>query len=191
VHLATNGSFGSDMTLSSVRRTRVGRELLQDGFRTMLLAEDADLYELRDPGAAEDDVRRTVTGLMSPPSPTPPRCRPRISQGLPGLGSPGLPDQRAGGPGLGWPVRLPGRAAVHHGRTIAEGQAGSGASNFSASMVLAQVELDDVSSFSGRSPRAQPVAEEPERVSGIRRDHGVRFSPMRNLRRCPTGAPLQ
>jgi hypothetical protein len=64
VHLAASGSFGADITLSWVRRTRVGGEL-KGGFRTMLLAEDADLYEL-EILRPEDDVRRTVTGLMSP-----------------------------------------------------------------------------------------------------------------------------
>jgi hypothetical protein len=64
VHLAASGSFGADITLSWVRRTRVGGDL-KDGFGTVLLAEDTEEYELEVLGP-EDDARRTVTGLTSP-----------------------------------------------------------------------------------------------------------------------------
>jgi hypothetical protein len=46
-----------------VQPTRVGGDL-RDGFGTVLLAEDAEEYELEILGP-DDDVRRTVTGLTS------------------------------------------------------------------------------------------------------------------------------
>jgi hypothetical protein len=63
VHLTASGSFGADITLTWVRPTRVGGDL-RDGFGTVLLAEDAEEYELEILGP-DDDVRRTVTGLTS------------------------------------------------------------------------------------------------------------------------------
>ena len=64
VHLAASGSFGTDITFSWVRRTRFGGHL-QDGFGTVLLAEDTEEYEVEILGP-DDDVRRTVAGLTSP-----------------------------------------------------------------------------------------------------------------------------
>jgi hypothetical protein len=64
VHLSASGSFGADITLSWVRRTRVGGEL-KDGFATVLLAEDTEAYELEildGPGGA---VLRTETGITT------------------------------------------------------------------------------------------------------------------------------
>jgi hypothetical protein len=63
VHLTASGSFGADMMLSWVRRTRIGGDL-KDGFGTVLLAEDTEEYELEILGP-DDDVRRAVPGLTS------------------------------------------------------------------------------------------------------------------------------
>jgi hypothetical protein len=66
VHLGSNGnSWGSNITLSWVRRTRLGGEWV-DAFETVPVAEDAEAYELEildGPGGA---VLRTATGITAP-----------------------------------------------------------------------------------------------------------------------------
>ncbi len=64
VHLAASGSFGADIALSWVRRTRVGGDLI-DGSGEVPLAEDSEEYELQilaGPGGA---VLRTETGITT------------------------------------------------------------------------------------------------------------------------------
>jgi hypothetical protein len=63
--LKATGSWGSNVTLSWQRRTRVGGELI-DGTGEVPLAEDSEEYELEildGPGGA---VLRTATGLSDP-----------------------------------------------------------------------------------------------------------------------------
>jgi hypothetical protein len=66
VHLASNGNaWGSNITLSWVRRTRLGGEWV-DAFETVPVAEDAEAYELEildGPGGA---VLRTEAGITAP-----------------------------------------------------------------------------------------------------------------------------
>jgi hypothetical protein len=62
VQLAASGTWGSNLTLSWVRRTRVGGELL-DGFGEVPLAEDTEEYELEI--LFGSSVVRTVTDLTS------------------------------------------------------------------------------------------------------------------------------
>jgi hypothetical protein len=61
--LAASGTWGSTVTLSWQRRTRVGGELI-DGSGEVPLAEDAEAYELEI--LFLGTVRRTVTDLASP-----------------------------------------------------------------------------------------------------------------------------
>lgn len=65
VHLKkTAGTWGSDMTFSWVRRTRVGGEL-RDGRGDVPVSEDAEAYEI-DFLNDDESVVRKVTGLTSP-----------------------------------------------------------------------------------------------------------------------------
>jgi hypothetical protein len=107
-HLAASGSFGADITLTWVRRTRVGGEL-KDGFGTVLLAEDTEEYELEVLGP-DDDVRRTITGLSSPTfTYTAAMQAEDFPEGVSCVSRRRLPDQRPGRPGLCRPLRLPQR----------------------------------------------------------------------------------
>jgi hypothetical protein len=65
VHLAASGNWGSNITLSWQRRTRVGGELT-DGTGEVPLAEDTEEYELEILDGPGGSVVRTVTGLTSP-----------------------------------------------------------------------------------------------------------------------------
>jgi hypothetical protein len=62
-HLVASGSFGADITLSWVRRTRVGGELI-DGTGEVPLAEDSEQYDLEI--LFGNAVVRGVNGLTSP-----------------------------------------------------------------------------------------------------------------------------
>jgi hypothetical protein len=63
VHLAATGSWGSNVTLSWVRRSRVGGELI-DGSGEVPLAEDSEQYDLEI--RFGNAVVRVVGGLTSP-----------------------------------------------------------------------------------------------------------------------------
>ena len=66
VHLASNGaSWGSSITLSWVRQTRLGGEWV-DSFAGTPLAEDAEAYELEILAGPGGNVLRTATGIASP-----------------------------------------------------------------------------------------------------------------------------
>jgi hypothetical protein len=66
VHLASNGNaWGTNITLSWFRRTRLGGEWV-DTFETVPLAEDAEAYELEILGGTGGSVLRTATGIGSP-----------------------------------------------------------------------------------------------------------------------------
>jgi hypothetical protein len=66
VHLQSNGNpWGSNITLSWVRRTRLGGEWV-DAFETVPLAEDAEAYELEILDGPGGSVLRTATGITSP-----------------------------------------------------------------------------------------------------------------------------
>ena len=138
VHLAASGSFGADITLSWVRRTRVGGDL-QDGFGTVLLAEDTEEYEIEILGP-DDDVRRTVTGLTSPTfTYTAAMQAEDFPEGYPA--SAFVVYQISAQVGRGFAARFDFPDAPQLttlGETIAEGQAGSAASAFEAAKVMAQ-----------------------------------------------------
>ena len=138
VHFAASGSFGSDITLTWVRRTRVGGDL-QDGFGTVLLAEDAEEYELEIIGP-DDDVRRTATGLTSLSfTYTTAMQAVDFPEGYPA--SAFVVYQISAQVGRGFAARLDFPDAPQFatlGEDIAEGQAGSGTSNFPANTVMAQ-----------------------------------------------------
>jgi len=63
--LEATGSWGSNVTLSWQRRTRVGGELI-DGTGEVPLAEDAEEYELEILDGPGGSVVRTATGLSDP-----------------------------------------------------------------------------------------------------------------------------
>ena len=66
VQLRSNGAFwGSNITLSWLRQTRVGGEEWFDFTSDVPLAEDAEAYELEILDGPEGAVLRTVTGLTS------------------------------------------------------------------------------------------------------------------------------
>jgi hypothetical protein len=66
VHLESNGNaWGSNITLSWVRRTRLGGEWV-DAFETVPVAEDAEAYELEILDGPGGTVLRTETGIASP-----------------------------------------------------------------------------------------------------------------------------
>ena len=138
MHLAANGSFGSDITLSWVRRTRVGGEL-KDGFGTVLLAEDTEEYELEILGP-DDDVRRTITSLTTPSlTYTAAMQALDFPEGFPA--SAFVVYQISAQVGRGFAARFDFPDAPQLttlGENIAEGQAGSGTSNFPANTVMAQ-----------------------------------------------------
>ncbi len=138
VHLAASGSFGADITLSWVRRTRVGGDL-KDGFGTVLLAEDTEEYELEILGP-DDEVRRTVTDLTSLSfTYTAAMQAVDFPEGYPA--SAFVVYQLSAQVGRGFAARLDFPDAPQFatlGEDIAEGQAGSGTSNFPASTVMAQ-----------------------------------------------------
>jgi hypothetical protein len=138
VHLAASGSFGADITLSWVRRTRVGGDL-KDGFGTVLLAEDAEAYELEVLGP-DDEVRREVTGLTSPTfTYTTAMQAQDFPEGYPA--SAFVVYQISAQVGRGFAARFAFPDAPQLttlGETIAEGQAGGGTSNFPANTVMAQ-----------------------------------------------------
>jgi hypothetical protein len=65
VHLESNGnSWGSNITLSWVRRTRLGGEWV-DAFETVPVAEDAEAYELEILDGPGGSMLRTATGITS------------------------------------------------------------------------------------------------------------------------------
>jgi hypothetical protein len=65
VHLQSNGNaWGSNITLSWVRRTRLGGEWV-DAFETVPVAEDAEVYELEILDGPGGNVVRTATGITS------------------------------------------------------------------------------------------------------------------------------
>ncbi len=138
MHFAASGSFGADITLFWVRRTRVGGDL-KDGFGTVLLAEDTEEYQLEILGP-DDEVRRTVTGLTS--------LSFTYSAAMQAVDFPeGYPAsafvvyQLSAQVGRGFAARLDFPDAPQFatlGEDIAEGQAGSGTSNFPANTVMAQ-----------------------------------------------------
>jgi hypothetical protein len=65
VHLKSNGaSWGTNITLSWVRRTRLGGEWV-DAFETVPVAEDAEAYELEILDGPGGSVLRTETGITS------------------------------------------------------------------------------------------------------------------------------
>jgi hypothetical protein len=138
VHLAASGSFGAEITLTWVRRTRVGGDL-KDGFGTVLLAEDTEEYELEILGP-DDEVRRTVTGLTSPTfTYTAAMQAEDFPEGYPA--SAFVVYQISAQVGRGFAARFAFPDAPQLttlGETIAEGQAGSGTSNFPANTVMAQ-----------------------------------------------------
>jgi hypothetical protein len=138
VHLAASGSFGADVTLSWVRRTRVGGEL-QDRFGTVLLAEDAEEYELEILGL-DDDVRRTVTGLTSPSfTYTAAMQALDFPEGYPASGFVVYQISAQVGRGFGARFDFPDAPQLEMvGEQIAEGQAGGGSSAFEAGRVMAQ-----------------------------------------------------
>jgi Putative phage tail protein len=59
VHTQASGSWGADVTLSWVRRTRIGGEMV-DGGDDVPLAEDAEAYEVDILGTADGPVLRTL-----------------------------------------------------------------------------------------------------------------------------------
>jgi hypothetical protein len=138
VHLVASGSFGADMTLSWVRRTRVGGEL-KDGFGTVLLAEDAEEYELEILGP-DDEVRREVTGLTSPTFTYRTVMQALdFPEGYPA--SAFVVYQISAQVGRGFAGRFGFSDAPQLqmlGETIAEGQAGGASSAFEANTVMAQ-----------------------------------------------------
>jgi hypothetical protein len=132
VHLAASGSFGSGITLSWVRRTRVGGDL-KDGFGTVLLAEDTEAYEIEVLGP-DDDVRRTVTGLTSPAvTYTAAMQAEDFPEGYPASAFVVYQLSTQVGRGFGARFNFPDAPQFATlGETIAEGQAGGGTSNFPA-----------------------------------------------------------
>jgi hypothetical protein len=65
VHLKSNGNaWGTNITLSWVRRTRLGGEWV-DAFETVPVAEDAEAYELEILDGPGGSVLRTETGITS------------------------------------------------------------------------------------------------------------------------------
>jgi hypothetical protein len=63
-HLEATGNWGSNVTLSWQRRTRVGGELI-DGSGEVPLAEDSEAYELEILDAPGGGVLRTETGITT------------------------------------------------------------------------------------------------------------------------------
>jgi hypothetical protein len=124
--------------LSWVRRTRVGGELI-DGSGEVPLAEDAEEYELEILGP-DDEVRRTATGLTSPTfTYTAAMQAEDFPEGYPA--SAFVVHQISAQVGRGFAARFEFPEAPQLttlGETIAEGQAGGGASNFPANTVMAQ-----------------------------------------------------
>jgi hypothetical protein len=138
VHLGASGSFGADITLSWVRRTRVGGDL-EDGFGTVLLAEDSEEYELEILGP-DDDVRRTVTGLTSPSfTYTAAMQALDFPEGYPASAFAVYQISAQVGRGFTGRFQFPDAPQLQMlGETIAEGQAGGASSAFEAGTVMAQ-----------------------------------------------------
>jgi hypothetical protein len=138
VHLAASGSFGADIMLTWVRRTRVGGAL-QDGFGTVLLAEDTETYDLEVLGP-DDEVRRTVMGLTNPTfTYTAAMQALDFPEGYPA--SAFVVYQISAQVRRGFAGRFPFPDAPQLttiGETIAEGQAGGASSAFEAAKVMAQ-----------------------------------------------------
>jgi hypothetical protein len=136
--LEATGRWGSNITLSWVRRTRVGGALI-DGTGEVPLAEDGEEYELEILGP-NDDVRRTVVGLTSPTfTYTTAMQAEDFPEGYPA--SAFVVYQISAQVGRGFAARFDFSDAPQLttlGETIAEGQAGSGTSNFPADTVMAQ-----------------------------------------------------
>jgi hypothetical protein len=78
MQLAASGSSGSGITLSWVGRTRVGGEL-KDGYGTVLLAEDAEAYELEILGPMMTSGANSRAGSCCTCSRT--RCRSALGRG--------------------------------------------------------------------------------------------------------------
>jgi hypothetical protein len=64
VQHAASGSWGSDVTLTWERRTRIGGELV-DGTGDVPLGEDSEAYELEILDGPDGEVLRTATGLTA------------------------------------------------------------------------------------------------------------------------------
>jgi hypothetical protein len=134
VHLAASGSFGADITLSWVRRTRVGGELI-DGTGEVPLAEDSEAYEVHvlDP---DGEVVRTVTGLTSPSWTYTAAMQ---AEDFPAVAVRVYQISAQVGRGFAGRFDFPDAPQLTPlGETIAEGQSGGGTSNFPANTVMAQ-----------------------------------------------------
>ena len=116
----------------------VGGELI-DGTGGVPLAEDTEEYELEILGP-DDEVRRTVTGLTSPPfTYTTAMQAEDFPEGYPA--SAFVVYEISAQAGRGFAGRFDFADApqlVNLGESIAEGQAGGGSSNFPANTVMAQ-----------------------------------------------------
>jgi hypothetical protein len=136
--LAATGSWGSNVTLSWQRRTRVGGELI-DGSGEVPLAEDAEEYELEILGP-DDDVRRTVTGLTTPTFIyTAAMQAEDFPEGYPASAFVAYQISAQVGRGFAGRFDFPDAPQLTTlGETIVEGQAGGGSSNFPADTVMAQ-----------------------------------------------------
>jgi hypothetical protein len=129
---------GADVTFTWVRRTRVGGELV-DGTGEVPLAEDAEAYEVEILGP-DDEVRRIVTGLMSPTfTYTTAMQAEDFPEGYPASAFVVYQISAQLGRGFGARFAFPDAPQLTTvGESIAEGQAGGGTSNFPANTVMAQ-----------------------------------------------------
>jgi hypothetical protein len=136
--LKATGSWGSNLTLSWQRRTRVGGELI-DGSGEVPLAEDAEEYEIEILGP-DDDIRRTAMGLTSPTFTYAAAMQAEdFPEGYPASAFVVYQISAQVGRGLAARFEFPDAPQlVMLGETIAEGQAGGGTSNFPGNTVMAQ-----------------------------------------------------
>jgi hypothetical protein len=150
VHLAASGSFDADIVLSWARRTRVAGDL-KDGFGTVLLAEDAEEYELEVLGP-DDEVRRTVTGLITPTfTYTSAMQTDDFPEGYPASAFVVYQISAQVGRGFAGRLEFPDAPQLTIlGENIAEGQSGGASSAFEADTVMAQ----RYAAISGRVLRA-------------------------------------
>jgi hypothetical protein len=136
VHLDGPLGTGSDVILTWVRQTRVGGADWTDGWAVPPLSEDQEEYELEFL-VDNDSIVRTVTGLTSPSFIYTVAMQEEDELAAVRF----VAYQVSAQLGRGFPSRPAGMTAhaiVEIGEAIAEGQAGSGTSNFQANQLMAQ-----------------------------------------------------
>jgi hypothetical protein len=133
--LAAGGAWGSTITISWVRQTRVGGADWADGWAVPPLAEDEEEYELELLNL-DGEVARTETGLISSSF-----SYTAVMQAADGEDVTTVRAcQISAQVGRGFPATLDLRTVnviVEVGESIAEGQSGSGTSNFAGNDIFA------------------------------------------------------